>query len=84
MRLQLEDIPVPLGTCSKFMKKWDENLLNDDDDSEDNPDNNQRFELEIKYPPLDYDGEIYWSEFSFHRYVETSLTWHYDIYSCEN
>ena len=75
MRLKLVDIPLPLGICRKFLARWDENFLNDL--GEEITD----FDLEIKYPPLDYDGEIFWNEFSYRKYRDTSLTWVYDEYA---
>ena len=61
------------------MAKWDEELAVDED-LEDDPE----FSNEIEYHPLEYVGEIHWNEMSFHKYTETSTTWHYDFYSQGN
>ena len=76
MKLRLEqNVIVPLGTIKKFMVQCDEQDL-----SEDDPDNAE-LELEIQYPSLAYDGDFYWNEMSYHRLLDTSLTWNYNIYS---
>jgi hypothetical protein len=75
MRLKLEDIEIPLGTVKPFMSCWDSKWCGDNDCG-------SEFELEIAYPPIGYSGEIYWNEFSYRRYTDTSLTWTYDVYSC--
>jgi hypothetical protein len=77
MRLKLDDVYIPLGITRRFMQRYDEIFMGKEEEISD-------FALDVEYPPLDYDGDYRWSEMSYNKYTETSLTWHYDIYSCEN
>jgi hypothetical protein len=80
MKLHLDDTVIPLGTVRGFMYWWDEEETEEELDL----DTEYCFLLDIKYPPLDYTGEIYWNEFSYNCYTQNSLTWSYDFYSMGN
>lgn len=72
-----KEVVIPLGTCKRYMSHWDETLAVEDNEN----DSDEDFTTEIKYPPLEYDGEIYWNECSYRKYKDTSLTWVYDKYA---
>jgi hypothetical protein len=79
MKLRLEpNVIIPLGVTKKFMGTWDEEQSTDEDSGE------PEFNAEIEYPPMNYSGEIYWNEMSYHRLTQTSLCWNYDLYSNGN
>jgi hypothetical protein len=83
MKLKIEEsVIVPLGVIKKFMSQCDELDFSDDDpdNSEFDPDNSE-FNHEIKYPPVNYNGDFYWNEMSYRRLTDTTLTWSYDFYS---
>jgi hypothetical protein len=81
MKLQLEyNVIVPLGVCKKFMSKWNDITTEEEctDDGE------VELPIEIKYPPIDYSGDIYWNEMSYHRLKDKSTDYCYDLYSSNN
>ena len=73
-RLKLENIEVPLGTIKPFMEAWDKDWCGDNDCESD-------FELSVKYPPIDYDGEIVWEEMSYYQFKDTCTCYRYDYYA---
>ena len=80
MKLKLEaKAVVPLGTINKFMSHINEQELTEDDP--DTGDDNSELTLEIEYPPLNYDGNFYWNEMSYHRLTQTLTCWSYDYYA---
>jgi hypothetical protein len=76
MKLKLENIEVPLNTIKPFMSKWNACWCGDESCCDGD------FEIPIKYPPLEYDGDYFWDEMSYYRFRDTNLTWNYDLYSC--
>ena len=70
------------GTIKKFMSRCDEQELTENDPDE--GDDNSELALEIKYPPLNYSGDFYWNEMSYHRLTQTTVCWNYDYYADGN
>ena len=76
MRLKLEpDVSIPFGTVKRFMQRYDDLFIGKEEEISD-------FEIPIKYPPVDYDGEIRWGEMSYNRFTDRTLSWNWDTYSC--
>lgn len=69
------NVVIPFGVIKKFLARYDEVFVGKEEEISD-------FDLEIKYPPLEYTNDFYWNEMSYNRFTEGSLSYNYDEYSC--
>ena len=69
------NVIIPFGTYRRCLQRYDEFFMGKEEEISD-------FDIPIRFPPLGYSGEIYWSEMSYHKFTENSLSWNYDEYSC--
>ena len=69
------DVIIPFGMHRRYLQRYDENFMGKEEEIND-------FDLEIPYPPIDYENEFFWREMSYNQFTENSLSWNYDEYSC--